>query len=79
MSHLGSLQVECLSIVTEEHDVFLQVTQAPVLMITNSFLMEILDETEERVGCQGGGGGLEVEIPQSILSEQSLIFPLSSP
>lgn len=52
MSHLGSLQVECLSIVTEEHDVFLQVTQAPVLMITNSFLMEILDKTES-----GGGGG----------------------
>lgn len=58
MSHLGSLQVECLSIVTEEHDVFLQVTQAPVLMITNSFLMEILDKTESGVeGGRGGGGG----------------------
>ena len=51
MSHLGSLQVERLSIVTEKHDVFLQVTQASVLMVTNSFLMQILDKTEE----SGGG------------------------
>lgn len=32
---------------TEEHDIFLQVSQAPVLMVTDSFLMGILDETEE--------------------------------
>lgn len=57
--HLGSLQVERLSIVTEKHDVFLQVTQASVLMVTNSFLMRILDKTE----VMGGGG----EMPQSLL------------
>lgn len=35
---------------TEKHDIFLQVSQAPVFVITNSFLMEILDKTEERGG-----------------------------
>lgn len=33
---------------TEKHDIFLQVTQAPVLVITNPFLMQILDKREER-------------------------------
>lgn len=61
MSHLGSLQVERLSIVTEQHDVFLQVTQASVLMITDSFLMQILDKTEE------SWGGRWWKIQQSLL------------
>jgi hypothetical protein len=36
--------------VTEKHDIFLQVAKAPVLVITNSFLVEILDKMEGRRG-----------------------------
>lgn len=39
---LGALQVEGLRVVAEQHDVFLQVAQAPVLVVTNPFLMEYL-------------------------------------
>lgn len=67
---LGSFQVECLSVVTEKHDILLQVAQAPVLMITNPFLMEILEKMEKKKR--------ERKIQQSLLSYQSLIFPLSS-
>lgn len=39
-SHQGTLQVEGLSVLKEQHDVSLQVTQAAVAMVSNSLLQE---------------------------------------
>lgn len=69
-THLGPLQVEGLSVVAQQHDVFLQVAQAPVLMITNPFLMGIWDKIEEK--------RKERKIQQLLLASQNPIFPLSS-
>lgn len=37
-SYLGSLKVEGLGIVTEEHDVLFQVSQTPVFVVSHSIL-----------------------------------------
>lgn len=67
---LGPLQVEGLSVVAEEHDIFLQVAQAPVLMITNPFLMGIWDRIEEK--------RRERKIQQLLLASRNPVFPSSS-
>lgn len=54
----------------EEHDIFLQVAQAPVLMITNPFLMGIWDEIEEK--------RRERKIQQLLLASRNPVFPSSS-
>lgn len=41
-SDLRSLQVECLSIVTQQHDIFLQIPKTPIFMVANSFLLHLL-------------------------------------
>lgn len=65
----------------EKHDVFLQVTQAPVLVITNSFLKQISDKREERRGRRKEGETNKQTIitwSKKKKKKSYLIFPLSS-